>query len=127
MMISSLSLKRSSAGGPILKRVQVGVISFYEGFNKYLNAVLKTVNHLFYKYTVWLTKLHFSVFLLSSIIRFEDLLTIFVRRIYYNDYKWLRHCNIIVYKGSITSRDSNHLSHGSHYDVLATTLKTGCS
>ena len=76
MMISSLSLKRSSAGGPILKRVQVGVISFYEGFNKYLNAVLKTVNHLFYKYTVWLTKLHFSVFLLSSIIRFEDLLTI---------------------------------------------------
>ena len=34
---------------------------------------------------------------------------------------------IVVYIGRITSRDLNHLTHNSHYDVLTTTLWTGCS
>ena len=33
----------------------------------------------------------------------------------------------VVYIDSITSRDSNHLPHDLHYDVLTTTLKMGCS
>ena len=37
------------------------------------------------------------------------------------------HYKIVVYIGSITSLDSNHLPHASHYDVLNTTLKKGCS
>ena len=32
---------------------------------------------------------------------------------------------IVVYRGSITSRDSYYLPHDSHYDVLTTTLKKG--
>ena len=37
----------------------------------------------------------------------------------------LRHYKIVVYIGSITSRNSNHIQHNSHYDVLTTTIKTG--
>ena len=39
----------------------------------------------------------------------------------------ITHYKIVVYFGSITSRDSNQLPHDSHCDVLPTALRTGCS
>ena len=44
--------------------------------------------------------------------------------LYFVDFSNLLH-KIVVYIGSIRSRDSNHLPHDSHYDVLTTMLKTG--
>ena len=34
---------------------------------------------------------------------------------------------IVVYIGNITNWDLNQLPHNSHFDVLPTMLKTGCS
>ena len=33
--------------------------------------------------------------------------------------------NCSVHRGTITSRDSSHLLHNSHYDILTTALKEG--
>ena len=48
------------------------------------------------------------------------------RNKYQNRYSFYSY-KIVVYIGSNTSRDSNHLPHDSHYDVLITSLKKGCS